>query len=264
MRKITTTLRLVLLSLLLCFGLPTVFFASESSEDTNNRVAYNEQTGYEIYIDDWAELLTPSEEDALRKTMEPITTYGNVAFISIDYNPTTSVENYAKRYGSQQFGSESYTLFMIDMDYRKICVYSDGAIYDIVNEDYAETITDNVYRYASDEDYFECATQAFEQINTLLEGNNIAQPMKYISNALLAIVIALLINYIFVMFVSRSRKATDSQLLNGIYAKAEVKNTSIDFLHQTRRYSPQSSSSGGGGGGSHGGGGGGGGGSHSF
>lgn len=264
MRKIVSSLRLAALVLLLCLGLPTVFSASEDTGTTSNRVAYNEETGYEIYMDDWAELLTPSEEDDLRKAMEPITTYGNVAFISIDYNPNSSVEKYAENYGYQHFGNDSYTLFVIDMDYRKICVYSDGEIYNIVSNAYATTITDNVYTYASDEEYFECAYYAYEQINTLLEGKSISQPMKYISNALLAIVIALLINYFVVMFFSRSKKARDEQLLNGIFTKVEIKNPTIDFVNQTRKYSPQSSGSGGGGRSSGGGGGGGGGGSHSF
>ena len=142
--------------------------------------------------------------------------------------------------------------------------------YDIITKSYANTITDNVYTFASDEEYFDCANTAFEQINTLLEGRAIAQPMKYISNALLAIVLALLINYFVVMFVSRGRKPSNAQLLDGIYSKVEIHNPRMDLTNQTKRYSPQSSGSsgstsrssgggfsgGGGGGGSRGGGGG--------
>ena len=95
------------------------------------------------------------------------------------------------------------------------------------------------------------------------------------NNPLLAIVLALLINYFIVMHTSRSVKASNSELLSGIYTKVNVKNPTKKFLHQTKRYSPQntdsnngarSRSSGGFSGGSSGGGGGsrGGGGGHKF
>lgn len=264
MRKHMKKLYLLFICFFLCLGLPTTVFASRETDSSDGSVACNDETGYEIYIDDWADLLSTSEEEDLLEAMEPITTYGNVAFVSIDYNPKSSVEKYAQDYGYTHFRNDSYTLFIIDMDYRKICVYSDGEIYKTVTSAYGNTITDNVYSYATDGEYYECAYQAFHQINTLLEGRSIAQPMKYISNALLAVVLALLINYFVVMLLSRSRKANDSQLLDGIYTKVEINNPRMDFLHQTKRYSPQSSGGHGGGhrgGGGHGGGGGG---SHSF
>lgn len=275
MRKTLRYFVTYLLAFVFCLSLSTDFFATENTNTSSGRVAYNEETGYEIYMDDWAALLSPSEEDNLRKAMEPITAYGHVAFVSINDNPNYSVTDYAEDYGYSHFGNDSYTLVIIDMEYRKICVYSDGKINSTITTSYANTITDNVYAYASDGDYYSCAYHAFDQINTLLEGRRIAQPMKYISNALLAVVLALLINYFLVMNVSRSKKASTSQILNGIYSKAEVQNPTIELLHQTKRYSPQSSSSsgarGGGriGGGSMGGFGGGGrsggsGGSHSF
>ena len=260
---------IIALTLILCIGIPSTTFASETTD--NSRVAYNEETGYEIYIDDWAQLLTPSEENDLQKVMESISTYGNIAFVSIDSNPHYSVEDYAEDYGYSHFGNDSYTLFIIDMDYREICVYSDGEIHKTITKAYARTITDNVYSYASEAEYYTCAYHAFDQINSLLEGRSIAQPMKYISNTLLSIVLALLINYFIVMSASRSVKASDAQLLDGIYTKVDVKNPTTEFLHQTKRYSPQSSSSSGSrssggrsGGGFSGGGSRGGGGSHKF
>lgn len=228
----------------------------------------NSQTGYEVYIDDWADLLTPSEETQLLEVMKEISAYGNVSFVSISENDYYSTERYAEHYYYEHFEYDSGTLFLVDMDYRYLWIYSDGAIYDTVTISYANTITDNVYTYASDEDYYTCADTAFGQILRLLQGQRIAQPMKYISNALLALVLALLINYFFVMFVSRSKKATAKQLLSGTYTKVDIKNARADFIRQTRRHSPRntggsggggsSSRSSGGGGGSRGGGGGGG------
>lgn len=256
--------------MILFLGIPCETLASESldsdiTEPTATYVFHNEETGYYIYIDDWADLLSDAEEDALLEEMKPITAHGNVAFVSIDTNPEYSTERYAKSYYQERFGYSSGTVFIIDMEERYIWIHSDGEIYNTITTSYANTITDNVYSYASREDYFTCASKGFNQINTLLEGKHIAQPMKYISNALLSIAIALLINYFLVMMLSRSRKASTSQLLDGIFSKTEIKNARADFVKQTRRYSPQSrSSSGGGGGGRSGGGGGGGGGGHRF
>ncbi|MBQ6843444.1 MAG: TPM domain-containing protein [Agathobacter sp.] len=272
MRKHIKALQIMAFALFFCFTLTTTVFASDSNSSLSEPVTYIQDSGYGVYIEDNANLLTLSEENDLRKTMEPITAHGNVVFLSIDDNPNYSAEDYAEDYGYAHFGTASYIIVLIDMDYREICVYSDGAIYKTVTSAYARSITDNIYRYASDGDYYNCAYHAFDQINTLLEGKRIAQPMKYISNALLAIVLALLINYFIVMHVSRSVKASNAELLNGIYTKVDINNPRTEFLHQTKKYSPQSSSSSGArsvgrsGGGFSGGGGGsrGGGGSHRF
>ena len=237
----------------------TAFAYSEEDYPSFEPVWENDDTDYEVYIDDWADLLSDREESKLLKTMKDISEYGNVAFVSIDENPEYSTSYYVEEYYYDHFRYDSGTVFIIDMDERNIWIYSDGEIYDRVTVAYANTITDNVYSYAIDEEYFDCANKAFEQIHSLMQGRMIAQPMKYISNALLSIVIALLINYFVVMFFSRPKKANTQQLLNGIFSQVVVKDPHIQFTHQTKKHSPQSSSSGiSGGGGRSGGGGGGG------
>lgn len=246
---------------------PTCVSASESHPVTP--IYTNSETGYDIYVDDKADLLTDAQEEALLTNMEAITVYGNAAFVSISENPYHDTNRYAKDYATTYFGSENGTVFLIDMDERYIWIYSSGEIYDIVTTAYANTITDNSYRYASDGDYFSCADTAFSQIHSLLEGYRIAQPMKYISNLLLAIILAMLFNYFLVMNLSKAKKARNNQILDNIYTNVAVKNPSVKFLHQTRQYSPPPPppSSGGGSrssGGSHGGGSHGGGGGHRF
>ena len=237
--------------------------------DRNSGTVYtNSETGYSVIIEDDASLLSNDEKIQLAETMKDITPYGDVAFKSIDYNPY-STETYIERYYNSIFGTGSGTVFLIDMDNRNIWIYSDGSIYSTITTAYANVITDNVYAYASDKDYFTCANKAFIQEAALLQGRRISQPMKYISNALLAIAIAILINYFIVRQTSRVRKASDNEIVNGVFANNAFNNVSVNFIRQTRTYSPRSSSSsgssgghsgGGGGGGGHSGGGGG----HSF
>ena len=245
----------LLTTLALCLFQPAVVFANSYE---------NSETGYQVLIADEADLLSASNEATLMEEMKAITEHGNVAFVSINDNPSYSTEAYAENFCADTFGSESATVFIIDMDNRYLWIYSQGKLYDTITNDYAQTITDNVYTYASDQDYYTCASIAFDQMNTLLEGKWIAQPMKYIGNAFLAVALALLINYFVVMVVSRSRKASTSQLMNGIYTKVDINNARANFTHQTKKYSPQSSGSSGGSGRSGGGGGGGGGGGHRF
>lgn len=220
---------------------------------------------YDVIIEDDADLLTDEEEDMLSFTMEDIAVYGNVAFKTIDENDTTT-ERYIENYYSTLFGSRSGIVFMIDMDNRNIWIYCDGDIYDVIRSDDADTITDNVYTYASDGNYFACAYEAFSQALTLLEGYKIARPMKYISNAILAAVLALMINYFVVKAMSLSTKPGGKELLDATRHKYEFTNINTEHVNTTRTYSPQSSGSSGGGGRSGGGGGGrsGGGGGHRF
>lgn len=229
----------------------------------------NPDTGYEAVIVDDAYLLSDSEKSLLLEEMKLITKYGNVMFNSIDYN-STSTESYIKSLYREKYGSESGTIFVIDMDNRNIWIHSNGAINRTINKAYAETITDNVYTYASDADYYICAMKVYEQEYTLLQGRRISQPMKYISNALLAVVIAVVINYIIVRVYSSKKKASTKSLMNGLFEYRAFNNCNVVFTHQTKTYSPQESSSGGssggggGGGGGSSGGGGGSGGGHSF
>ncbi len=214
--------------------------------------------GYEVIVEDDANLLTQEEEMLLEKQMHGIAVYGNVAFKSIDENDRTT-ESYIKSYYASNFGSDSGTVFLIDMDNRNIWIHSNGAIYNVITKSYADTITDNVYRYASDAEYYTCASEVFEQILTLLEGNKIAQPMKYISNAFLSLIIGLILTYFLVKAMSRAVKPSDQELLQATRNGFKFDNVEINHSHTTKRYDPPSSSSGGGG--RSGGGGGGG---HSF
>lgn len=227
----------------------------------------NPDTGYEAVIEDEADLLSDSEEADLADILMKVTEYSNAAFVAIDENPYYNTQRYAEGYSDDTFGGSSAVVFVVDMDNRYLYLDSTGAARGRITSSYADTITDNVYRYASDGDYYSCAYETFDQVYTLMRGEKIAQPMKYISNVLLAVAIAMLINFFAVIAFSKKRKASAKELISGIYSKYKVTDTRAAFVNQTKTYSPQSSGSGGSSGGSSGGGGGGGGhsgGGHSF
>jgi len=227
----------------------------------------NPETGYEVILEDDADLLTAEEEAVLAEKMKDITEWGSAAFKSIDENDTTTA-NYIEGYYRELFGTESGTVFLIDMDNRNIWLKNNGAISRIVTDGYSDTITDNCYHSASRGDYSGCATEAFAEVETLLSGSRIAQPMKYVSNALLAGILALLLNYFLMRWASKNRVPGKGELLAGMQYHCTLTKPQAEHLEQIKRYSPQSSGSGGSSGSSSGGGGGGGssgsGGGHSF
>lgn len=262
MRKFLTRLTALslLLSVLFLF-LPVISIRAEAASSRYT----NPDTGYQIIIEDDAGLLTTREKEELADLMAPVTAYGNAAFKTIDYNHYTS-ESFAKSYYEELFGTDSGALFLIDMDNRNIWIRCHGRISKIVTDRYTDIITDNCYRKASEGDYFGCAERAFQEITALLEGSRIAQPMKYISNALLALTLAFLINYFIVRITSRN-SSKQTIRLEGIRQDFHLSNTRAEFLNTTVELIESSSGGGGSGGSGGGGGGGGGGGSsggHSF
>ena len=155
-------------------------------------------------------------------------------------------------------------MFLIDMRNRQIYIYSYGEPYKIITKTNAYTITDNVYEYASGEKYFECANEAFEQINMLLAGEQISRPMKHISNILLAIIFSILLNYLLMKKTSKVYDMGSKNLLTGTKVSYNM-NHKYDMISETRSTRSGSGVHGGIGGGGFGGGGiGGGGGGHSF
>jgi uncharacterized protein len=222
----------------------------------------NGSTGYEAIVKDDADLMTDSEEKELLELLSDVTDYCNAAVVTIDENPYYNTQKYAENYSDSTFGGKSAVVFVVNMEDRYIYLDSAGSARSRITSSYADTITDNVYRYASKGDYYTCAYKAFEQVYTLMRGQRIAQPMKYISNALLAIALAMLINFILVKIKAGKHKASRQELLSGIFSSYQLHDATAVFSHQTRTYSPPSSDSGGGGS-SGGGGGGGGGGGHS-
>lgn len=246
---------ILLVSFPVCYG--------KESGDPPRAEYENPDTGYEVFLEDEAGLLLDDERLEVLEVMKEITKYGNAAFVTVSEN-SGSTERFARTYYGGRFGTDSGTVLVIDMDKRMIWIHSDGAVYDVITTAYANTVTDNVYRYASYGDYGVCAREAFRQINTLLKGQRIAQPMKYISNALLAMILALLVNFGLVIGFTRLRKPGMNEVLSNIHRNFRYTKPSAVHICQTKIYSPSSSDSdSGGGGGSSSGGGGGGGGSSS-
>ena len=251
--------------------------ASSEAKESADSVYINQDTSYQVFIEDKADLLTDEEEKNLAARMKELTDHGGVAFVSATDTGGLASKEYARQKCYEFFGSDSGSVFLIDMQNRIIYIFSNGKIYETVTNEKATIITDNIYKHAKNGDYYKCAVSAFEQELTLLGGGRIARPMKYISNALIAIVAGLLINYFIVRAARKSNAKSNAALLGAVRDRFEINNINPELIKTTKTpiitsggFSGGSGGcfSGGGGGFSGGGGGGfsggGGGGGHSF
>ena len=179
-------------------GLTTLGAPAVSDPKTG---AANPETGFRTVLIDGEDLFSPEEESLLLQEMEPVTRYGHAAVVTGYAGKGTSTSDYARSSYRELFGSDSGTLFLIDMGNRNIWIYSYGYNYRIITKAYANIITDNIYRYATQGEYYASASEAFAQIRTLLDGGRIAMPMKYIGNALTALILGFLITYLRLLFL---------------------------------------------------------------
>ena len=191
-------MRIKLCKLLCCTAFLTALLLSvlcigASAASSDNSVRYtNPDTGYEVRILDDDDLLTDAQEASLIEDMMPITEYGHIVFWSTDEYASDEIDQ-AKQKRASLYGNESSGIFVINMASRFVVFQSDGRINSTVNASYARSITDNVSIYASTGDYYKCASEGFSQIDTLLQGNRIAEPMKYISYTVIALMFAFVI-----------------------------------------------------------------------
>ncbi len=243
----------------------------EINDDTNEEIIdnkeysyINEETHYKAIIDDRANLLSNEEKGKLFEEMKPLTKYGHIGFVSTNENSYYSVNSFSENYYHSTFSTESGSIFVIDMSNRKIYIFSDGANYRVVNSSKAYSITDNTYTYATKGDYYGCASVAYKQMLTILEGGKIAEPMRYTSNLFISLTLALFFSFLYVLSKTKINKASTRSITNNCDIEFEIGETSAIKTGQHRVYSPQSSGSSGGGGGGGGGGSSGGGGGHSF
>ncbi len=224
----------------------------------------NETTGYVAFIDDGQNLISIEEEKSLLETLKKATEFGNAGVITT-YTSYSSFKDLCRNYYRNKFNTQNGSIFVIEMKTRQLGLYSDGENQYIVTGSKANSITDNVYRYASNGDYYTCADVAFNQVYTVLNGGKIAEPMRYTSNIFIALTLSLFFGFLFVMIKSRIKKTTYKEIVKNCDITFEIGETSAIKTGQHKVYSPQSSGSSGGGGGSSGGGGGGGSfGSHGF
>ena len=219
------------------------------TEEVNPNVLSRNMGQYSIYIEDNSGLLTEGEAKQLTEYMEPITDYGNAIFVT---DATSSAEATAREYYRKYSGTDSGVIFLIDMGCREIYIFSDGEINKKMGETYAIGITDNVYGYATDAKYFECAKETFKEIETVLSVGTVFIPMRYINNFFLAFAISLVIVYFIAVIPRRvyagnnSAESSEAKKRLDFAKRTELSFTNVSKVLHDVYYSSSSDSGGGG------------------
>ena len=251
--------------LLLTLFLLVVLTGASFAARTNDAYLYNnEKTGFAAILFDEADLLTDEEEEELEEYLNRVTDYATAIFVTSDTAHSDSIQDHARATLENICGSadlDGYTaiIFMIDMSTRKLIIYSGESVYSTITTGIADSITDNTYTYASKGDYLSCAKEAFTQIFKVMDGQKIAQPMRYITAALLAIFAGLAFSLILVR-IKTKKAAVSSAVSKEELDEWEFRPKVQAVLVGTRKVRRIESDGGGGfhggGGGFHGGGGG--------
>ena len=235
-------------ALLLAFCISTFMigksYALDQSAFLSSSVYQNSDTGYTAYIDDEEDLLSSSEEENLLKKLAPLTQYGNVAFLSGrgEYSAAATIRDFY----NEVFYGKSGLIFFIDMENREIRIQSGGAFYRTISSDVANSITDNVYVFASNGDYYRTAAVAFSQVKAKMEGRFVATPMRWISNFFLAIFLGLLFNFTMLLMTWKQNRAGSKAVLGALRPNMILGNREVIMTNQTKvRLSSSSSRRGG-------------------
>lgn len=183
-------------------------------------------------MDDSADLFSGDDEREIKEVMDEFAEYGNVCVY------TTSDENYstsqtAKKYYDRKFGNESGLVFIIDMYNRVIWVETDGYIGDVVDRNKALTIVDNVYNMARDGEYKECAIKALDQALRLMKGKMINQSMRIVSAVFVAILCALLLNFLLLRRINRKPEVSVSELSLGVKSNIRITNERVEVTERS-------------------------------
>ena len=183
---------LLLTAILFSAALPVGAQPLAATQDSAAPQSYiNKETGYKALVVDEDMLLTEQERIDLIEDMKPLTAYGNVALWTTSEYHSNEIEQ-ARLKRKELFSMDSAAVFVINMKIRKLTIQSYGTINQYVTDSKARSITDNVKSYASNEQYYLAAKNAFEQMYDVLIGEIIPEPMKYTSYAVLALLIGML------------------------------------------------------------------------
>lgn len=179
--------------ILISLSMFTSFAAEKKASHKRSEAQYtNPETGYQVLIKDDDDLLNSSDEKKLVEEMMPLTKYGHAILWTTDINVSDYLEQ-ARKERKACYEFDSASIFMINMGSRKLCIQSYGDLLKSINSSKARSITDNVSHYATAGDYYTCAKEAFTQMASTAQGEQIAEPMKIVSYIVISIMLGLMI-----------------------------------------------------------------------
>ena len=185
-----------------CLSVRALAVSGQQAADPSQK---NVETGYTAVIVDDAELLSSEEERELLKEMVPLTNYANIAVYTVA--TPTNMKDYerARAKRVELFGkNDNAAVFMVDMYLRRIIIQRRGNMEKFFNNSRANNITNNVAPLAKKGDYFGACKTAMQQMLAVIEDRNVPQPMKYLSNGVIALMLGCLTSFVVAIRTSSS------------------------------------------------------------
>ncbi len=231
-----------LLTVLLCLACRSA--AAEGKTYTNP------ETGYRAVLQDDIDLLTEAEEEALAESMKKLTAHTNAVFWTTREGRSQSEarKNAEKKHTSLIGYHVNGVLMMIDMNARYMFLDTEGWAQDVIPKSTAEIITNNVRSDLTAGRYSKASVQVFNQVLAKINGQKIAEPMRYLS----AVSIGIMGGLLLVLFLTLSTR----NRTNPVYSREAVAATVISTVSVAgialaqqgepsvrRVYSPQQSDS---------------------
>ena len=141
---------------------PVVSEASDDKDTAGDMKLYEKKyvkSTYGCFIDDQAELLEPEEKKVLLTYLNGIYPqhFGPSAVVTVEDNNYESTKDFAREYFNDNFETEDGVIFIIDMQYRTLFIYSRGEFATYITDSKAEEIISQVASDATDKKYFKCA-----------------------------------------------------------------------------------------------------------
>lgn len=172
---------------------------------------------------------------------------------------TYTASQHAELFQKKYLSGDS-VVFVIDMNSRKIWLRAQGEVKETITDQLAYSITDDIYKLATEGKYTSCVIGAFTSVDDALNGKVVAEPMRYICCALVAVILGFTLTYIAVVLsrIRLKKYSVDWYLESTPYEynfDKSVTLVSVSRVHHTSSSGSSDSDSGGGsfdgGGGGH-------------
>lgn len=233
-------MRKFLSSLLIVFALVFIFPLTAAAASSNVKV-----------VDD-AGILTNKETEELEEYLEELDGTVNYLVVTCDDGAmgSSALEKLDNYYRQEFDAYEDGIAFIVDMDTRRIELQGRNKLQYSLDSGDCTDITDNVYKYASDGDYYNCIYHAFRQADLVANYKFVLRPMRIIVSLLIAIIIGFLGTFLKAM-ADRSKENEIKGVPEMFLVGATFKGLANVYDSKKRKVPEQSHYSGGSSGGYH-------------
>jgi len=227
---------LILITIFTFFSFNHAF--AENIEDANYTNPY---TNYNVLIYDKIGCFDDNQKESLLKYMIPITEYGNVMIETTNGIALDDIETISHLTYYEVFENSSGVLLLINNQGQDFYIYSTGSVRDKGLTSRKNTIIrDNIRRIVKSEEYYDFAKEAFVEINDVLNGKGIAEPMRYITSILLALSLGFITTFVFVFKYSNVENASREDILKNAKIKFNIENVKVSKIGKHSVYVPES------------------------